>query len=507
MSNVTPRGLDISTGQGKYFTSLDVLTDIEGNPIAVSSVINLGSNTQSLAGNVTLSDSSDSLHYLLCNGTDRTVTLPTNSAANKLFYIFNIGVSGDLLVGVGFIRVPVGFGVRCFSNGTDSPSGWVVEELGPVSFGAGTSTMLGYNIYQFGGRVNTDTDYLWANGQPVDTPTGTATDDVFQPILAAGTLTSLSWHSENSFSASSIEIFINGIAATFVDGLIGRKGTVAIPDSLTVIAGDTVSMRHNTAETVDPNDITMHLVVRTSVPKSIYSFGGSGASSTGDYFRVNENATSGAVFSNTLAANNEHTIARAGTATALSYYSDSGDSTTQIAIVKNGSVSETVLLSSGSGSVSLSTSFAAGDTMALEYDAGTNPNNTILNVELQDASNRRQDNYAFGGDPTAGSIFYVVNANPDNATSETGSVASRIEQRVAAGGSIVTSWRQTASGTGTFELFINGASAETFGDLSTTDGTATITSIVATGDLISVATSSGATTPGAAGIIISVRVA
>jgi len=80
----------------------------------------------------------------------------------------------------------------------------------------------------------------------------------------------------------------------------------------------------------------------------------------------------------------EHTVPKAGKLGALSWQSFLGDATTVVKIHKNGSVVETITLTGLAGvDASVTTTVAAADTLAIEYDAGTNPSETSFNLYIE----------------------------------------------------------------------------------------------------------------------------
>jgi len=112
----------------------------------------------------------------------------------------------------------------------------------------------------------------------------------------------------------------------------------------------------------------------------ILHFGGS-FGSTGTYSSVNGTATSSAL--SALDHATEATIPKAGTLNALGWNTKLGDATTVIKIHKNGSVVETITLSGAQGAdTTLNTTVAVGDKLAVEYDAGTAPNEGTYQVYI-----------------------------------------------------------------------------------------------------------------------------
>lgn len=70
---------------------------------------------------------------------------------------------------------------------------------------------------------------------------------------------------------------------------------------------------------------------------------------------------------------NEMRIPIAGTVTLISWRTVSADSTTDLLIWLNGSPEPTTDLTGAAGSVALSITVAAGDLVAIEFEAGTAP--------------------------------------------------------------------------------------------------------------------------------------
>lgn len=109
------------------------------------------------------------------------------------------------------------------------------------------------------------------------------------------------------------------------------------------------------------------------------SYGGN-LNGLGDFADVNGlwNTALGAA----LDAGNQAVLAQAGTLRSISWASVAADATTMIKIHVNAVVVQTIALTGASGTITgLSTVVgAAGDLVAVEYDAGTMPGNTNLQL-------------------------------------------------------------------------------------------------------------------------------
>ena len=103
-----------------------------------------------------------------------------------------------------------------------------------------------------------------------------------------------------------------------------------------------------------------------------------GESDTGDYAVPNGRADGGETTG--LGERSEYLIPCAGTITRFSYQTQSGTADTVWKIVVNGDVEATITQSAAVGIATVSVPVVEGDLVAIEYDAGTVPNRSLLGV-------------------------------------------------------------------------------------------------------------------------------
>lgn len=105
--------------------------------------------------------------------------------------------------------------------------------------------------------------------------------------------------------------------------------------------------------------------------------------STAGFF-ARANGSGGEPEESSIGPRAELTIPKAGTFTALAYMTNSGSATTVIKIHVNSIVVETITLT-GTDAVdtSVSTAVVAGDTVAIEYDASTNPGRSNFQLYIE----------------------------------------------------------------------------------------------------------------------------
>jgi hypothetical protein len=305
-------------------------------------------------------------------------------------------------------------------------------------------------------------------------------------------------------SAISFNIRINSEREIVVSGLNGRLGTVVIPESVEVGPGDVLSVRLTTASQDTPGTMSVQIGVR-SPGNHMYAFGGD-PTTAGNYFRANEVAQ-GIGLTSVLDRSNQHAVAIASTAQILAFQQP-GAAVWTGQLLKNGIIEEALNFPGTTvGTLALSTVYAAGDLMAIEFDAGTDPTDVSINVEMTTVGH----NYFYGGAPNAALDFFGVNETSETLATITAGSDPRVSQRIVAGGSLTVSWVSAGTGTGTFELVknysfgvTNSGDKETFGDLSTTSGVATLTTTVVAGDIVGIRAAAGATTPSATTMVLSV---
>jgi hypothetical protein len=249
---------------------------------------------------------------------------------------------------------------------------------------------------------------------------------------------------------------------------------------IAVSAGDELSIRHDTTGQIDPNDMTLQLGVYAPGGHT-YTFGSSVAA--GGFYKVNDIANQN---TGTPARDEttEHTVAVAGTIHAIGYRTQNGTATSQMQLYINGSGQGAFNLdASGVGVETVSIAVSAGDTIAIEH-VSTAQNNGDATIQVA-ISNAPGQLYFFGGNINTADAYYKINGDSD--TGVTGTTLSENNQAtMMRPGTLTASWRNSVGTGGTYELWKNGVSQETFGDLTASSGTASLTTTVLPGDLIAI---------------------
>ena len=181
-----------------------------------------------------------------------------------------------------------------------------------------------------------------------------------------GTLDLLAWN-VNVASAYDLKIWKNGAESETISIASANEGTAAAATS--VAPGDEIAVE---IDTVGSWQGTVGLrFVPTAEAGISYPFGGD-PGATGQFFETNKNGSDG-IASASITHLHEHLVLHEGRVQEIAYNTTSADSTTDVKVWKNGAVSETIELTGAEGREIATTVVAEEDTLALEYDAGTDP--------------------------------------------------------------------------------------------------------------------------------------
>jgi hypothetical protein len=166
---------------------------------------------------------------------------------------------------------------------------------------------------------------------------------------------------------------------SFTNAQLPNKAAATV-QSGSVRVGDTAYDTTNTAIVFCTTATLGAAVWVAPPPMAIIFLGGAsmGAGDTGKHFGAQEGSNGGK--SATLTSDNEMTVGFSGAFAILSWNSVAADGTTVFKVIENGLVVQTVTLTGASGVAVLTTTFAAGDQIAVEYDAGTAPGRTNVQV-------------------------------------------------------------------------------------------------------------------------------
>jgi hypothetical protein len=437
-----------------------------------------------LSGDLTLTDSSETLHLIDGNGAVRDVNLPAEAGTNPNFVLVNVGFyrlrvlnDGGTIIGI----IEIGGQVECYSDGTD----WIV-------LGGFDRYDMVVQTYNYGGRVNTDNDYAWANGQYDNTPgTGDTQASNFHAVTDDGVLACVSWRSQNALEAVVFAIHVNQVRVAWTEPMIGQAGVVKIAQHsghnsgfgsgvVALSAGDELSIRYATSGQTDPIDMTLQLGVYAPGGHN-YTFGSSVAA--GGFYKVNDIANQN---TGTPARDEttEHTVAVAGTIHAIAYRTQNGTATSQMQLYVNGTGQGAFNLdASGKGVETVSIAVSAGDTIAVEHVSTAQDNgDATVGVAISNAPGQL---YFFGANINTANAYYKINGDSDSGVTGT-TLNEQNEATMMRPGTLTVSWRNAVGTGGTYELWKNGVSQETFGDLTASSGTASLTTTVMPGDQIAI---------------------
>jgi len=413
-------------------------------PAATPNADNWDSNTETLSGNKTLTDASETLQLLNPGGADRNVTLPTLSVNTPFFVIVNTGTSGYTLSVLDTRGQPL----QVLSNGeiarvwTDGTSVFV-EQLYSVS-----RQKYGRLTYSFGCSMSSPSYYFATNEESNQAQVNVLDHRTEHTIAVDGTIDLVTYHFTNA-SSTVIKLWKNGVENSTLGTVSATEGVLT--PSISVSAGDQIGVEYDSGTAPGVSNIQL-LVSPTSGNMASYSWGGY-LLSAGYFFKVM--GAYNASQTNTISYLTEQLVVSDCTADSISWNSSAASATTDIKIWKNGAESETIDLTGLTGVVSgLSTTFSAGDGVALEYDAGNIPQYTTFSLAVSDVFGAI---YSLGGDcSTATSYYYGVNYEPDTGCTSTFSPLNELVVPTCVFSKLFLS-RQSAQPTEAYELWKNGA--------------------------------------------------
>jgi hypothetical protein len=454
----------------------------------------IGSNRQVLGGALVLTNASPTIQYLEPSigiigvyGQDRAVRLPVVGTANPIFFIFNTGALGNLIIEnnagtIGHYTVFSGSGIRVWSDGTD----YAFEDLGFLK-----SDLNSIQTWPYGNNVNQGGDYLYACGEADETNNG-LTSSRYHVMTNTGTLKFLSWRSQEVASTFSFDIYVDDVLAGSTETMTGRWGQVGIPGNVAVVAGQRVSflMQGNV-----PNEMTAYLGVATRGSGAgglTLSWGGHGSSAgTGFTNMIASRADIGGNLPDHVSA--RYRLPYSGNAVGFSWYTSTGTVGTNARIYKNGVSAWSGALTGASGFLATPFSVAINDDIALAvWESGTDPNDTHSSLVFDMAAKA----YFVGG-VFALNTFYTANAPANKSAPASATPDENHEVTIQEGGRLSIGWSSELSGSADpWRLFKNGILAATFGAMNTDRGTVVDLINVVRGDRLSVASSVTGTATG-----------
>jgi hypothetical protein len=425
-----------------------------------------GANTETLSADKTLTDSDDIIQFLNPNGGDYDVNLPAEGVNNKAFAVVNTGVTGTLTFRTsGGVYVNVADAGQMFRLWSDG-NAWYGAALD-----AGTAQV--YGTLQYASDTLFD-DFTRPASDPTDGGDTSIQYYSRAEMADTGTIRLLAINSANS-GAFDFDIYKNGALAD------SATQTTQSPDVVSVdvpfAPGDDIAIKG-----LDDSGRTNIGVIFTTDGGSSIAFGGLNVSA-GLWYAAGGNLLADPL---TIISRGAQIAVPALDTKHLSYYSGGGgDATTTWKLWKNGASSETVNHSgtTPSDSVALSTSFASGDLMALEFDAGTYVNQwnfwiwTDFNGGIATFGTRMSSSSYYA--VWSGDGGYSYNYSTLDATTE-----MTFPWTV---GTVQFSWRtDNTLGANGHRIYKNGALAETVASNGTSDGIATLSTTFAEDDQLAI---------------------
>lgn len=212
---------------------------------------------------------------------------------------------------------------------------------------------------------------VWGDSQLAEVTSGFDERTEF-PAHVAGAIDALTWNTQSGDATTQIGIYKNGSLSETItlDGAVGEDQTT----TTTFAAGDDLSLRYNGGTAPAEGNYALWL----DYTGLLLAYGANHAT-TGNFGAPYQHSQATEV-PGPLGSRNEVTTPTSGTSGSVRWKSAAADSTTDMKLHKNGSVSETVDLTGADGSASLTTTLAQDDEVAWEYDAGTAPGEATWNL-------------------------------------------------------------------------------------------------------------------------------
>jgi hypothetical protein len=315
---------------------------------------------------------------------DRTCKLPAVSTSARWFLLVNRGPLAFTLriadtFGSTLSLVEPGETAWCLCDGTV----WYVNVWSHVSGG----TAAGYQIDAWGGDP-TNISHTFARHYTSSSGLDAVYDqDVKGLVLTSGTLDRLCVAAQNN-GDETWDVNVNNVSVGTVNvaGLTQVSGgdwfgVFDLGVGVALAAGDFVTFDRN-AQTSDLGDTRLYAVYRNTTSGRGWSasFGGDGIA--GRYL-IPHMAAATSTGATTLGPLTEIMLPDAVSDAQLAWTSQTADATTDLKIHVNSVVTETIDLTGAEGVVALAgDAYAAGDTVGVEFDAGTDPGDILVTLEF-----------------------------------------------------------------------------------------------------------------------------
>lgn len=317
---------------------------------------------------------------------NRTCTLPTPSVSARWFWILNRSGGAFTVAVVDQNSLPLATLqpnqlLRCICTGDQ----WVVATDSIVQ----GSLASAYQSYIWAGAVGTTTTRR-LNVRGLSASAASSTTDTFSTenkVTVAGTLDRAVFECSASGNQT-FGIRKNGsVSESIVCASLTATATYfskGFDLSTAVAAGDEISVSLDSS-TVDCGSAKLVIANQvTAASRGYVLHYGASVTTAGRHFHPNGTPTETSVVNDaTIDYAVEHMVPAACTDKALAWNTQAADATTDFKIVKNGSVVETVTLDAATGVWTTGgTSYAAGDQVAIEFDAGTGPQGSNVTLEM-----------------------------------------------------------------------------------------------------------------------------
>jgi hypothetical protein len=489
MADMVPIAVDRLTGAGRPVVDGDVITTPDGTVLTggVPTAATWGVNVETLAGNKTLTDSSEVVHFLDPGGTDRFVDLPPLTSSTPFFTIIHDGTADTILIrtdgGDSVAALSITTGVQLYNDGS--------SEWKSTDFTFTPTIAKGLPLWFQGAETGSPTG-SWEFGVNIDITDTTINNPEASTIaLAAMSITRLYRDTTNTGNVD-YQIYVNG----------SLQGTISAPDSGSVIqeviplatpipiaVGDVI----NVAASAIRGATRIGLLGAGPSGYTI-SFGGT----HGTTFLAEVQCDAEAINVNTTASDPrcEATVVGAVTASVIGIVSSQSTASRSVEIYKNNVLSETVVISgitlrfSGvyAGHAAASTVFADGDHLSVrEITTGSSKH---INVYLTGSG---QQCLGCGGQMSSTNYFAEWNRFP-SWTGLTTAVAKENQIQVQHPSIPTIGYRQTSAPTQDHRIYKNGIQSET-ANMQATSGTVSLTTVYLEGDLLAIQNPPGGTLP------------
>lgn len=423
----------------------------------------LGWNTEGISADKTLVDGDEVIQTLTPSVAGLSVILPTITVDTPFFRIINPWTSSYAFTvktsnGVNLILCPVGNQILIFTNGVTAFAQAVsvppsAVALAPLHFSA-----FGWvaNRYVFAGRND--------SGVGTDSSLNYQTQYV---VPVTGSIDYLTWEKQYVSTTADIKIVINGTPGGATYDVKAINGVAAI--SIAVTAGDRIAIQTITGGgNWGQAQYTLWLTPTTG-GALVRPFGANLSTLNYYYYSGGFYGSLQQVLPN---AETDYTIPEACALLAVGHTTNASLSTAQLAVWKNGILSETKAFAAGTSGLitGFTTTFAAGDTMSLQNTTQITSSATLLAAFDGNA----RSPFCFNGDNNTKDRFLTTLASAQDTGDGDGLPWYLWAHRMpAAGYAYGITIQSDADATNSYQLQKNGVAVASF-DVTTIGGVAVV---------------------------------